>query len=92
MLQLLRQSQKDLAEAQNRIRSKDATIKQLGKKNNLLLDSSKAAQSAAREAKNHAKKVKDMANRQSVQLKWKDAEWDAIVRHKVSKAREEEKV
>jgi hypothetical protein len=55
ILKLLRQSQKDLAEAQNSIRQKDATIKQLTKKNDLLLQSSKAARSAARETKNHAK-------------------------------------
>ena len=92
ILQLLRQTQKDLAEAQNSIRQKDATIKQLTKKNDLLLQSSTAARSAARETKNRAKKLEQLANQQSVQLRRTDAEWDVIVRDAVSKAREEEKV
>ena len=92
ILKLLRQSQKDLAEAQNSIRQKDATIKQLTKKNDLLLQTTKSARSAARETKNHAKKLEELVNQQSVQLRRTDAEWDVIVRDAVSKAREEEKV
>jgi hypothetical protein len=92
ILRMLNRCQQELAEAYSLNTAKDKSIKSLTKKNNQLIESSKLARTAAREARNEAKQMENSAHasEKKLQKQLLDAQDEAFVSSIRLKEKEEE--